>query len=188
MAIADVMARQATGEVDLLGVVVTAGNLDLTHEVRNATAWLRLCISAFGGADYVPVFAGATQAIKRPHQFTPETHGPTGSGDADLAQWSGLASNVPGVQAWITLTRRYRGAVHAIVTGPCSTLALAIEADPQLPERLASLTIMGGAFLATQATRPQSRNGTATATPRPPKGSARPSPGGASGPAGLGRM
>lgn len=152
LAICDLLARRAAGEIELTGLVVTAGNAPRDEEIRNALGWLALGQSTDAAAgrdpgEQIPVFAGAAGAIARPHPFTPETHGPTGAGYADaLLPHTGCRSSSSGVQAWQELSRRHHGELHGIVTGPLSTLAQAVRDDPELPRSLASLTVMGGSF------------------------------------------
>lgn len=151
LAICDLLARRAAGQIELAGIVVTAGNVCRDDEIRNALGWLALAaeVDSTAGRDPgtdVPIHPGAEQALVRPHVFTPETHGPTGTGYARLPQPRTRPSTSNGVAAWQELSRRYDGELQAIVTGPLSTLAQAVGEDPELPRRLAGLTVMGGSF------------------------------------------
>lgn len=151
MAITDLLARRALGEVDVAGLVVTAGNASVDDCVSTALSWLELGEDTDRAAGRealteIPVFAGARGPIRSEHAFTPETHGERGRGYARLARPGRAASSDDGAAAWTELSTRFAGRLHAVVTGPLSTLAAAIERDPGLPRRVASLTIMGGAF------------------------------------------
>ena len=152
LAICDLLARRAAGEVTIAGLIVTAGNLDRDNEMRNAAGWLALGedVDRTHGREQhgaIPVYPGAGGPIARRLITTPETHGPRGAGYAVLPQRTPQgASPSDGVEAWIELSHKYEGDLHAIVTGPASTLAQALRRDPDIPRRLASLTVMGGTF------------------------------------------
>lgn len=151
MAIVDLLARRAAGQVRVAGIVATAGNASRDDAVAAALAWVELGsrTDAAAGRPHlpeVPVHAGAAGALEVPHPFTPETHGPAGTGHAHLSPSATPAVSVDGVEAWVAASRDFEGELHAVLTGPASTLARALRRDPGLPRRLASLTVMGGAF------------------------------------------
>ncbi|MGN0102617.1 MAG: nucleoside hydrolase [Dietzia sp.] len=143
LALAYLAAEHRAGRIELVGVVCTAGNVGIEDTVTNALAWLDLA-----GAPAVPVAAGEAGPIAVPHVFTPETHGPRGAGYADLGATTTTRRTDPrsGAQLWVDAARAYPGELVAIVTGPASTLARALERDPALPALVADLTIMGGTF------------------------------------------
>lgn len=159
LAIAYLVAEHYARRIDLVGLVCTAGNVQLEDTVRNALAWLTLA-----GAPDVPVAAGAAGAIRVPHVFTPETHGPRGAGYAELTEKDATTRTTTtptamlptttaksvdprsGAQLWVDLARSHPGELVAIVTGPSSTLAHALELEPALPGLFRSLVVMGGTF------------------------------------------
>lgn len=151
MAIVDLLARRTFGEIDIAGLVATAGNASVGDCVDSALSWLELgeLTNRERGrprAEQIPVFRGAAGPIELAHAFTPETHGEHGRGYAPLARAARPASSMDGARAWSELSRRHDGELHAVVIGPLSTLATALELDDGIPDRLASLTIMGGTF------------------------------------------
>lgn len=142
LALAYLAAEHRAGRIELVGVVCTAGNVGIGDTVSNALAWLDLA-----GAPSVPVAAGEAGPIAVPHVFTPETHGPRGAGYADLGTMTTRRVDPRGgAQLWVDAARAYPGELVAIVTGPSSTLARALERDPALPALVADLTLMGGTF------------------------------------------
>lgn len=141
LAIAYLVAEHLAGRIELVGVVCTAGNVGLPDTVANALAWLDLA-----GAPPVPVCAGAAGAIAVPHVFTPETHGPRGAGHAVLDTTTRCVDARDGARLWVDAARAYPGELVAIVTGPSSTLAGALEREPDLPGLVADLAVMGGTF------------------------------------------
>ena len=160
LAIAYLVAEHLAGRIELVGVVCTAGNVGLDDTVANALAWLDLA-----GAPPLPVCAGAAGAIAVPHVFTPETHGPRGAGHAVLEVGTGAetatkaTTGAPGMTTttrradprdgadlWLDAARAHSGELVAIVTGPSSTLAGALAAEPALPGLVGDLVVMGGTF------------------------------------------
>lgn len=154
LAIAYLVAEHHVGRIDLAGLVCTAGNVRLEDTVRNAFAWLDLA-----GAPELPVAAGAAGAILVPHVFTPETHGLRGAGYADFTATTTRSTTtatpstttrsvdpLSGAHLWADLARAHPGELVAIVTGPSSTLATALELEPDLPRLLRRLVVMGGTF------------------------------------------
>lgn len=151
MAIVDLLARRSFGEIDIAGIVATAGNASVEDCVASALSWLELGERTDReqerrGTDRIPVFAGASGPIEVEHAFTPETHGEHGRGYAPLVRAARPASSIGGARAWSEVSRRFEGELHAVVIGPLSTLAAALELDEGIADRLASLTIMGGSF------------------------------------------
>ncbi|MTK49081.1 nucleoside hydrolase, partial [Nocardia seriolae] len=49
-------------------------------------------------------------------------------------------------QLWVDLARAHPGEIVGLCTGPLTNLALALRMEPQLPQLLRRLVIMGGAF------------------------------------------
>ena len=162
-ALADLFARRTGGEITLEGIIVTAGNMDRATELRNTHAWRELAAQIDPSTQHVPIYAGAATQRCHPHPTTPETHGPGGAGWASFAAQpaespapaapaapsSSADANADadaGVRAWCDAAERYGGTLQAIVVGPLTTLALALDEQPDLLQRLGGLTIMGGSF------------------------------------------
>ena len=66
-------------EVDLLGIVSTAGNVPGPQVVENNLGWLELL-----GRTDIEVFRGSDAPLSTPLMTTEETHGPFGVGYAEL--------------------------------------------------------------------------------------------------------
>jgi purine nucleosidase len=131
----------ASPEADLVAVTCVAGNVEGDQVARNTLAVLELA-----GRDDIEVALGRERPLLRPLLTTPETHGPRGIGDADLPEARRPLSERHAVDVLLEATRREPGAIHLATLGPLSNLAVAVLREPDLPTRLASLTIMGGAF------------------------------------------
>jgi purine nucleosidase len=128
-------------QAELLGVVSTAGNVPAAQVAANNLAWLDLC----GRAD-IEVARGAEAPLAVPLRTCEETHGPKGTGYAELPASTRPLSQRSGAQMWVDAARQAPGAVVGLVTGPMTTLAQALEIEPQLPQLLHRLVVMGGTF------------------------------------------
>lgn len=76
-----------------------------------------------------------------------EGHGPEGLGAAPPE--TDIPAPVPGEHAAMAISRLARecesaGGLNIVALGPLTNLALAVMLDPTIPERVASLTVMGG--------------------------------------------
>jgi purine nucleosidase len=135
-ALALLMAWQ---HADVAALSIAAGNVGLRHTVANA---LRLVELAGGDT---PVFAGCATPLVLPAADAAFVHGEDGFGDAGLPPPARSAEAEHAALALIRLTRERPGELTLVALGPLTNLALALRLDPQLPQRVARLVIMGGA-------------------------------------------
>jgi inosine-uridine nucleoside N-ribohydrolase len=127
--------------VELVAVTSTPGNVDADQVARNNLALLELC-----GRSEVPVVIGARKPLQIPLVTTPETHGPQGIGYAELPHAGREAEAADAVEFWVETARARPGELTALITAPLTNFALALRAEPRLPELLKSVVIMGGAY------------------------------------------
>jgi purine nucleosidase len=112
----------------------------LAHTVRNACTLIDLL-----GAK-TPVFAGcATPLVRMPDGDAVDVHGKDGFGDVGLPAPRAAAVDEPAALALIRLTRERPGELTLVALAPLTNLALALRLDPELPQRVARLVVMGGA-------------------------------------------
>ena len=77
----------ASPEAELVAVTCSAGNVGVRQVAENTLGVMEL-----GGRGDVPVYLGSEGPLRKPLVTTPETHGPTGIGYAELPRASrGLA-------------------------------------------------------------------------------------------------
>ena len=131
----------ALPDTEFVAVTATPGNVDADQVARNTIALLELC-----GRPGVQVAVGARKPLSIPLQTTPETHGPQGIGYAVLPEPAGRISERDAVDLWIEHARARPGELTALITAPLTNFALALRREPQLPDLLAKVVIMGGAF------------------------------------------
>ncbi|MFP6814885.1 MAG: nucleoside hydrolase [Pseudomonadales bacterium] len=122
---------------DVLGVTTVSGNAPLEHTTHNALAVLELL-----GAS-TPVHSGAARPLVGEPRHATHVHGEDGLGGASLPV---LRSDVAGVDAagFLIQTTRAYSDVWIVAIGPLTNVALALQRDPSLAERVAGISIMGG--------------------------------------------
>lgn len=126
---------------ELVAVLSTAGNVPVDVVTANNLGWLEYC-----GRSDIEVARGADGPLVAELMTCEDTHGPHGIGYAELPAPTTQASGRTATDAWIELTRERPGELVGLVIGPLTNLAYAIRKDPELPQRLQRLVIMGGAF------------------------------------------
>jgi purine nucleosidase len=127
-------------EVELAGIVSTAGNVPTDHVLGN-----NLALAEMLDLD-VPVARGADGPLVQELMTAEDTHGPTGMGHAQLPATTRTADARSGAQLWVDAARAHPGELVGLVIGPHTNLALALETEPELPRLLSRLHIMGGAI------------------------------------------
>ena len=135
-ALAILMAHQ---HADVAGLSIAAGNVGLRHTVANA---LKL-VETIGAA--TPVFAGCAVPFVQPAEDAAFVHGFDGFGDTGYTPSVRLAESEHGARALLRLSHEHAGTLVLVAIAPLTNLALALQFDPTLPQRVAKLVIMGGA-------------------------------------------
>jgi purine nucleosidase len=130
----------AHADADIAALSIAAGNVGLTHTVRNACTLVDLLGSA------TPVFAGcATPLVRAPAEDAAFVHGADGFGDIGFPVPKATVTDESAAQALLRLTRERPGELTLVALAPLTNLALALRLDPTLPQRVARLVVMGGA-------------------------------------------
>jgi len=137
----------ASDELDVSGVTTVAGNAPLADTSRNARAvldWL--------GAGEVPVSEGADRPLTRAQEGA-DVHGPGGLfGDIPEPERSPIET--PGPVHIVEEARARRGELTLVAVGPLTNVAIALALEPDLPELLDDLVVMGGSAWAGGNTTP----------------------------------
>ena len=133
-AIAIVVAAQHT---ELVGITTIAGNAPLSATTRNAIIMRDLLELD------CPVHSGANRPLVRPARHADYVHGKSGMDGADLPEPSGPPASHDAV-GWIIETCRQREGIWLVPTGPLTNIALALRAAPDLANRIAGISLMGG--------------------------------------------
>lgn len=130
-------------QVDIAGIVATGGNVSTEQVGRNIRGILKLT-----GQENTTWELGAENPLAQQLTTTPETHGEQGTGYAQLPQQNeptGKAHD-EGARLWVETINRFPQEIDAVILGPSTNLALALDLDPELSHKLRSLHIMGGAI------------------------------------------
>ena len=122
---------------DLVGVTTVAGNAPLTHTTRNARIVLDLI-----GSD-VPLHSGAQRPLVAPARHAQNVHGESGLDGADLPEPSRPADSADAIGFIIDTCRATEG-LWLVPVGPLTNIALALRSAPDLADRIAGISLMGG--------------------------------------------
>lgn len=131
----------ASPQLELVGMSTVFGNAGVDTTTVNA---LRLC--ALLGLN-APVYRGADEPLQGRARLAPEVHGDDGLGGhaAELPAARFTESTIPAAQALVAASVE-EPALHLAAVGPLTNIAQALRLDPGLAQRVASFTVMGGAF------------------------------------------
>ncbi|SKC68704.1 nucleoside hydrolase [Krasilnikoviella flava] len=133
----------ASPEIDLVGVGSVSGNVGARQGAVNT-----LDLLALAGRDDVPVAVGAHDPVAGGYDGgVPHIHGRNGVGDVILPPSGRAPEDGSAVELLLRLSHEHAGRLRVVAVGPLTNLALALRADPTLPERVRDLTVMGGAAL-----------------------------------------
>ena len=138
----------AHAHADVAALSIAAGNVGLHHTMANA---LKL-VETIGAA--TPVFGGCAAPLVQPAEDAAFVHGKDGFGDPGYLP-SARAAEGEACRARLTapVARACRQSHTVVAMAPLTNLALALQIDPTLPQRVARLVIMGGAVTGRGNTR-----------------------------------
>ncbi len=142
-----ILLAHAHPEAKVAALTIAAGNVGLGHTVSNALKLLDVI-----GAD-TPVYAGAPQPLVLPAEDAAYVHGMDGFGDTGYRPSARRPEREHAVDAMLRLSRERPGELTFVMLGPLTNLALALSLDPELPQRVKRLVIMGGAVTGVGNTR-----------------------------------
>jgi len=127
-------------ELELLGLTTVFGNVPVKLATHNALAVLE----NFSKGD-IPVAQGASLPLVQkplPHPYF--VHGDDGMGNIDLADGKAEAVTANAAEFIVEQSRQRPGEICLVAVGPLTNIALALRLDPELPQRIRKLVVMGG--------------------------------------------
>ena len=140
-AVAMLLALAAPEVLDVIGVVVVAGNVPLTRTVTNARKVLELA----GRAD-IPLYAGCSRPMRRAPVTAEHVHGTTGLDGHDFPEPTMKVQEQHGVDYLIdVLTREPPGSITLCTLGPLTDVAMALVKAPSIAPRIKEIVMMAGA-------------------------------------------
>ncbi|NGO54701.1 nucleoside hydrolase [Allomesorhizobium camelthorni] len=141
-AAAILMILGAPEAFEVLGLVATAGNIDLGHTTADCLKLLELA-----GRTDIPVFAGCPRPVLRGLVTAEHVHGPTGLDGPDLPEPTTTISPVHGVDFIVrTLREAELGAITICSLSPLTNLAMALVQAPDIAPRISEIVAMAGAY------------------------------------------
>ncbi|OMQ46617.1 nucleoside hydrolase [Ensifer sp. 1H6] len=126
---------------DVLGLVATAGNINLDHTIANCLKLMELA-----GRPDIPVFAGCPHPIIRPLVMAEHVHGPTGLDGPDLPQPKIGPQEKHGVDFIIDTVRANPGEITICSLSPVTNLAMALRKAPDIAGKIHEVVAMLGAY------------------------------------------
>ncbi|MCX6656876.1 MAG: nucleoside hydrolase [Candidatus Bathyarchaeota archaeon] len=128
-------------EIKVEAVTTVDGNVDVEKGTQNARQLLE-----FLGRTDVPVARGANHPMLRSMQHAESYHGRTGLMDAILPETKMKIDKRGAAQLIIDEVGNRGKDLTIVAIGPLTNIAIAVLADPTIPEKVNGLVIMGGAF------------------------------------------
>ena len=137
-----ILLALASPEIVLDGVSTIHGNASTKQTTRNALAILELA-----QASHVPVFKGCDLPLVKESLLSPETHGNSGLGYAQLPEPMTQPKAGHGCDYLIEQIMARPGEVTLVAIGPLTNVAMAIRKEPRIVQNVKEVFIMGGAIL-----------------------------------------
>lgn len=122
---------------EIVGITTVGGNAPLADVTRNALLTCQLF-----GID-APVHAGSARPLVAEPRFAPEIHGVSGFGSTALPEPTRAAASHEAV-AFLIETIRAEEGLWIAALGPLTNVALALRLAPDLADRVAGISFMGG--------------------------------------------
>ena len=130
--------------IDVVGITTTFGNVSVAQAATNA---LYLC--AIAGQPQIPVTRGVASPMVRQSEAKFDfIHGADGLGNltSRVASTNTLDPR-SSAQFIVDMARAEPGQITLVAVGPLGNVALALQLEPQLPQLLKEVIIMGGTVL-----------------------------------------
>ncbi len=127
--------------LELLAVTTVAGNVPLEKTTRNA---LRV-LSLIGRPD-IPVAAGAAAPLVRPLRTAEDIHGESGLEGPEIPDASFEPDERGATRLMADAVRGSPRPVTLVPVGPLTNVALFLREYPELKDRIARISLMGGSI------------------------------------------
>jgi pyrimidine-specific ribonucleoside hydrolase len=136
-----IMLACGAPELDLLAVTTVAGNVPLEKTTRNALRILSLIRHT-----HVPVAVGAASPLHRPLHTAEDIHGESGLEGPEIPDSSVEPDDRSAAELIADILREALEPVTLIPVGPLTNVATLLREHPELRERIAHISLMGGSI------------------------------------------
>ena len=131
--------------VEICGITTVFGNISAATAARNSL-WV---LDVAGRTGQIPVARGSeVSLIGEEPELGTHVHGNSGLGGVDIGEPAGPIVSESAAELIVRTARERPGEVHLLATAPLTNLAVALRLEPDLPNLVEGVTIMGGAALA----------------------------------------
>jgi inosine-uridine nucleoside N-ribohydrolase len=131
--------------IRLEGITACFGNIGTVQAAENT---LRLLELAQPGHS-IPVAVGAHKPLVRPlGEYSVHVHGANGIGGVELPPAPQRPIDEPGPEFLVRMANENPGELTLVTMGRLTNLALALELDPSIKDKLKSVVVMGGTVFA----------------------------------------
>jgi inosine-uridine nucleoside N-ribohydrolase len=139
-AVAIMLAIQSR-KLDVKAITTVSGNLQADRCSANARKILDLI-----GADDIPVARGTQRPLARPYPKDPFSHGDDGLANLGLPSSPRAEDPRFAPDLIVATVNANVNDITLIALGPLTNLALALLRDPELPRKVSSVIVIGGAY------------------------------------------
>ncbi|MBC7634933.1 MAG: nucleoside hydrolase [Acetobacteraceae bacterium] len=137
-----ILLAMASPELEVLALVVVAGNVPLQYTRINARKVLELA-----GRPDIAVYVGCDRPMRRKLVTAEHVHGKTGLDGPDLPAPTMAERSQHGVDYLIdTLRAEPAGSITLCPLGPLTNIAMALIKAPDIAARIGEIVLMGGAY------------------------------------------
>jgi purine nucleosidase len=137
-----IMLALGSPELQILGITVVSGNVPLALATKNT----RIICDLAGRSD-IKIFAGAAKPLKGKQVTAEHAHGKTGLDGFNLFEPSiNLTTGYAPDFIVETLLNEPPNTVTICPIGPLTNIALALQRDPTIADRVNKIVLMGGGY------------------------------------------
>ena len=123
---------------ELVAITTVSGNVGVASTTRNARI-----VRELAGITDVPLVRGAAGPLVGEPLHAPDVHGESGLDGPELPEPRVPVTAGTAAQTIVETARSVHD-LWLVATGPLTNVALALRLDPELPSRLAGVSLMGG--------------------------------------------
>ena len=136
-----ILLALASPEVVLDGISTVHGNASAAQVTTNALSILELA-----NTSYIPVYQGCDLPLVKESLLSPETHGNSGLGYANLSAPITKPQIKHGSDYLIEQIMSHPGEITLVAIGPLTNVAIAIRKEPRIVQNVKEVFVMGGAI------------------------------------------